>query len=47
MYFLYRYHHIMPSTYYSMSTGEKLIINAFVSYEIEKRIEEAERLKGN
>lgn len=47
MYFLYRYHHIMPSTYYSMSTGEKLIVNAFVSYEIEKRIEEAESLKGN
>lgn len=47
MYFLYRYHHIMPSTYYSMSTGEKLIVNAFVSYEIEKRIEEAERLKGD
>lgn len=47
MYFLYRYHHIMPSTYYSMSTGEKLVVNAFVSYEIEKRIEEAERLKGN
>lgn len=47
MYFLYRYHHIMPSTYYSMSTGEKLIVNAFVSFEIEKRIEEAERLKGD
>lgn len=47
MYFLYRYHHIMPNTYYSMSTGEKLIVNAFVSFEIEKRIEEAERLKGN
>ena len=47
MYFLYRYHHIMPSTYYSMSTGEKLIVNAFVSFEIQKRIEEAERLKGN
>lgn len=37
----------MPSTYYSMPTGEKLIVNAFVSFEIEKRIEEAERLKGN
>lgn len=47
MYFLYRYHHVMPSTYYSMSTGEKLVVNAFVSFEIEKRIEEAERLKGN
>ena len=47
MYFLYRYHHIMPSTYYSMSNGEKLVVNAFVSYEIEKRIEEAERLKGD
>jgi hypothetical protein len=30
-----------------MPIGEKLIVNAFVSYEIEKRIEEAERLKGN
>lgn len=37
----------MPSTYYGMSTGEKLIVNAFVSFEIEKRIEEAERLKGS
>lgn len=37
----------MPSTYYNMSTGEKLVVNAFVSFEIEKRIEEAERLKGD
>ena len=37
----------MPSTYYSMSIGEKLVVNAFVSFEIEKRIEEAERFKGD
>ena len=47
MYFLYRYHHVMPSTYFNMPIGEKIIVNAFVSYEIEKRIEEAESLKGN
>ena len=47
MYFLYRYHHVMPSTYFTMPIGEKIIVNAFVSNEIEKRIEEAESLKGN
>lgn len=47
MYFLYRYHHVMPSTYFTMPIGEKNIVNAFVSYEIEKRIEESESLKGN
>ena len=47
MYFLYRYHHVMPGTYFAMPIGEKIIVNAFVSYEIEKRIEEAESLKGN
>lgn len=37
----------MPSTYFTMPIGEKIIVNAFVSYEIEKRIEESESLKGN
>lgn len=37
----------MPSTYFTMPIGEKLVVNAFVSFEIEKRIEEAERLKGD
>lgn len=47
MYFLYRYHHILPSTYFTLPIGEKIVVNAFVSYEIEKRIEESESLKGN
>nr|DAX48243.1 MAG TPA: hypothetical protein [Caudoviricetes sp.] len=47
MYFLYRYHHILPSTYFKLPIGEKIVVNAFVSYEIEKRIEESESLKGN
>ena len=47
MYFLYRYHNIMPSTYFKLPIGEKIVVNAFVSYEIEKRIEESESLKGN
>ncbi len=47
MYFLYRYHHMLPSTYFTLPIGEKIVVNAFVSYEIEKRIEESESLKGN
>jgi len=47
MYFLYRYHHMLPSTYFKLPIGEKIVVNAFVSYEIEKRIEESESLKGN
>lgn len=37
----------MPSTYFKLPIGEKIVVNAFVSYEIEKRIEESESLKGN
>lgn len=47
MYFLYRYHHMLPSTYFTLPIGEKIVVNAFVSYEIEKRFEESESLKGN
>lgn len=47
MYLLYRYHHMLPSTYFTLPIGEKIVVNAFVSYEIEKRIEESESLKGN
>ena len=47
MYFLYRYHHIMPSTYYNIQIDEKIEVNAIVRVEIELLIEEAERLKGD
>jgi hypothetical protein len=38
---------MLPSTYFKLPIGEKIVVNAFVSYEIEKRIEESESLKGN
>lgn len=47
MYFVYRFHHMLPSTYNNLPIGEKKVLNAFVSYEIDKRIEEAESVKGN
>lgn len=47
MYFMYRFHHMKPSTYNNLPIGEKQVLNAFVSYEIDKRIKEAESVKGN
>ena len=47
MYFVYRFHHMLPSTYNNLLIGEKQVLNAFISYEIDKRIEEAESVKGN
>lgn len=47
MYFVYRFHHMLPSTYNNLPIGEKQVLNAFVSYEIDKRIEEAESVKGS
>ena len=38
---------MLPSTYFKLPIGKKIVVNAFVSYEIEKRIEESESLKGN
>ena len=35
MYWLYREHHIMPSTFYEMGEGEKMILHAFMRREIE------------
>lgn len=47
MYFVYHFHHMLPSTYNNLPIGEKQVLNAFVSYEIDKRIEESESVKGN
>jgi hypothetical protein len=37
---------MLPSTYNNLPIGEKQVLNAFVSYEIDKRIEESESVKG-
>nr|DAP94117.1 MAG TPA: hypothetical protein [Caudoviricetes sp.] len=45
MYFLFRYHHIMPGEYEKMGFGERIVSKAFMHYQIEKMNEEMERLK--
>lgn len=45
MYFLFRYHHIMPGEYEKMGVGERIVSKAFMHYQIEKMNEEMERLK--
>lgn len=42
LYFLFRYKNIMPSDYYWRKPGEKRIIQAFMSKEIEERNKQAE-----
>lgn len=37
MYWCFREHNIMPSTYWNMGEGEKRIIRAFIVKEIEDR----------
>lgn len=40
-YLLFRLHHVMPSDYYKMGIGERLIVHEFIKYEIEQRNKEA------
>ena len=40
MYYLFKYHHIMPMQFYSMGNGEKQIVRAFMHYEIDQMNEE-------
>ena len=45
MYFLFRYHNIMPMQYYNMGPGERKTVKAFLNYEMEKRSEEIEEIQ--
>lgn len=46
MYLLFRYHHVLPKTYYDMLPGERIVTEAFMNYEIEERIEELESMRN-
>lgn len=35
MFWLYREHHVMPSTFYEMGEGEKKILHSFMKREVE------------
>lgn len=40
MYWLFREHHMMPGEYYRLPEGDKVVIRAFFSFEMEKRREQ-------
>lgn len=40
-YYLFRLHHVMPSDFYAMGYGEKLIVSTFLDYQIHQMQEEA------
>lgn len=42
MYYLFKEKDILPGTYYNLSEGEKVVISAFIGYDLEGR----ERNKG-
>ena len=37
MYYLFREHHILPGQYYLLPEGEKVLIRAFFSHDMEVR----------
>lgn len=40
MYYLFKYHHVMPMQFNNMGNGEKQIVRAFMHYEIDQMNEE-------
>ena len=44
MYLLFRYHHVLPSTYQNMGLGERTVVKAFMHYQVEKMNEEMEKI---
>ena len=46
MYLLFRYHDILPSRIFAMGMGEKIVLRAFMHYEIDKRNEEIEAMNN-
>lgn len=39
-YYMFRFHHILPSQFRKLGTNEKSIVYAFMQYELEQRIKE-------
>lgn len=44
MYLLFRYHDILPSCVKEMGRGERTILKAFISQELQDRAEELKRM---
>lgn len=41
MYFLFRYHNVMPGAYRDMPYGEKQVVRAFMHWELDERKKES------
>lgn len=46
MYLLFREKNWKPSDYFDLPTGEKIVVKAFLSQEVEERLKEQEKNKG-
>jgi hypothetical protein len=40
MYYLFRFHNKWPSDYHNLKPGEKMIVRAFIHYELTQKCEE-------
>ncbi len=47
MYFLFRFHHIMPSQFRKLGINEKKIMRAFMYKHLEDREEEFKAMRGD
>lgn len=45
MYLLFRWHHKLPHEFYDLELGEKQVIKALMSYEVDERNEEAKAIE--
>ena len=46
MYLLFRFHNILPSQYRNIGYGERIVLQAFVDYQLEEMQEEIAALGG-
>lgn len=47
MYYCWKYHNVKPSDYYSMTAGEKTVLTAFYTIEMEEMKEKAEAVASS
>lgn len=45
MYWLYARHHVLPSAFSNMGSGEKIVLRAFFEYEVEAENRENEKIR--
>lgn len=46
-YLAFRDHNVLPSLFFSMNEGERLILEAFIQHECDERAKAVESMKGD